>query len=79
MGGDRMCALVATGGVSEVLATQVHRDGFSHLRPGEGLPIISLTPRNRATGLLNFFRILPHPVEDKIMSDLFGGTARKGW
>ena len=58
---------VATGGASESYGYQSNRDGFYTFDRVRWTTYNQFnTPEIEASGLLNFFRILPHPVEDII-------------
>jgi len=65
---------VATGGVSESYGYLSNRDGFYTFdRANWEIYNEFNTPEIAATGLLNFFRILPHPSQDKLYVGSFWG------
>lgn len=65
---------VATGGVSESYGYQGNKDGFFTFDRVHWTTYNQFnTPEIAASGLENFFRILPHPVEDKIFVGSYWG------
>ncbi|HQW26715.1 MAG TPA: two-component regulator propeller domain-containing protein, partial [Saprospiraceae bacterium] len=69
---------VATGGASESYGYQSNRDGFYTFDRVRWTTYNQFnTPEIEASGLLNFFRILPHPVEDIIYVGSYWGGLLK--
>jgi hypothetical protein len=70
---------VATGGVSESYGYQGNRDGFYTFdRVTWNTYNQFNTPEIAATDLVNFFRILPHPTDDRIyVGSYWGGLLEK--
>ena len=65
---------VATGGVSESYGYQGNKDGFFTFDRVNWTTYNQFnTPEIAATGLENFFRILPHPLENKIYVGTYWG------
>jgi hypothetical protein len=65
---------VATGGVSESYGYQGNKDGFFIFDRQDWTTINQFNnPDLAATGLENFFRILPHPAEDKLYVGSYWG------
>lgn len=70
---------VATGGVSESYGYQSNKDGFYTFdRINWNTYNQFNTPQIEATGLENFFRILPHPVQDiTYVGSYWGGLLKQ--
>jgi sugar lactone lactonase YvrE len=70
---------VATGGVSESYGYQSNKDGFFTFDRATWSTYNQFnTPAIAATGLENFFRILPHPEEDILyVGSYWGGLLKK--
>lgn len=65
---------VATGGVSESYGYLGNKDGFFTFDRARWTTYNQFnTPEIAATGLENFFRILPHPQEDKVFIGSYWG------